>query len=70
MAKEPLRIAIRQGKTWTVDNWKSIDFNQEEGWQQAINIFEDRIRGRFLDVIESIQDKVGTGFAIMALEIL
>ena len=41
---QPARIAIRGGKTWTVDDWKKIDFASEVGWQQAFEIFEDRMR--------------------------
>ncbi len=64
------RIAIRGDKTWTVKEWKEIDFSQEDGWKQAFTIFEDRIRGRFLDVVENFERKNGTGFAVMALDCL
>lgn len=67
---ESTRIAIRGNKVWTIDDWKKIDFSQEAGWQKAIDIFEDRIRGRFLDVIERIEAVNGSGFAVMALDCL
>lgn len=64
------RIAIRGSKTWTIKDWEEIDFSQEPGWQKAIDIFEDRIRGRFLDVIDIFECKNGAGFAVMALDCL
>lgn len=68
---EPLRIAPRRdGRYWTVEDWKATDFSNEEGWQKAIDIFEDRIRGRFLGVVEKIQCHTFSGFAIMALDCL
>ena len=42
----------------------------EEDWQQATRIFEDRIRGRFLNVIDAIKCQRGSGFAVMALDCL
>jgi len=68
---EPLRIApSRYGGHWTVEDWKALDFSAEEGWQRAIDIFEDRIRFRFLDIVEAIQDYEFSGFAVMALDCL
>jgi hypothetical protein len=64
------RIAIRGAKTWTIKEWKEIDFLQEPGWQKAIEIFEDRIRGRFLDVIDIFECRNGAGFAVLALDCL
>jgi hypothetical protein len=67
----PLRIApSRHGGHWTVEDWKALDFSTEEDWQTAIDIFEDRIRGRFLGIVEAIQDYEFSGFAIMALDCL
>jgi len=69
--EEPLRIApSRYGGHWTVEHWKALDFSTEEGWQRAIDIFEDRIRGRFLGMVEAIQDYEFSGFAVMALDCL
>lgn len=64
------RIAIRGSKTWTIKDWEEIDFSQEPGWQKAIDIFEDRIRGRFLDVIDMFSCHNGAGFAVLALDCL
>lgn len=67
---ESTRIAIRGSKAWTIEDYKKIDFSLESGWQKAIDIFEDRIRGRFLDVIDRIEGIDGAGFAVMALDSL
>jgi hypothetical protein len=68
--EDELRIAPRgHGKHWTVDDWKELDFDKEAGWQKAIDIFEDRIRFRFLEPARSM-DHEGAGFAIMALDCL
>jgi len=64
------RIAIRGAKTWAIKDWNEIDFSQETGWVKAINIFEDRIRGRFIDVIDTFSCRNGAGFAVMALDCL
>ena len=64
------RIAIRGDRTWTINDWEEIDFSQDPGWQKAINIFEDRYRGRFLDIIDIISCRNGAGFAVMALDCL
>lgn len=70
-APEPLRIApSRHGGHWIVEDWKALDFSTEEGWQRGIDIFEDRIRGRFLGIVEAIQDYEFSGFAVMALDCL
>jgi hypothetical protein len=64
------RIAIRGTNTWTIKDWKDLDFTQESDWQKAIDIFENRIRGRFLDIIDLVSRKNGAGFAVMALDCL
>lgn len=66
-----MRIAPRRGGgDWTVRDWLAIDFNTEEGWQKAIDIFEDRIRGRYLDIVSEFEDLPYAGFAVLALDCL
>lgn len=57
---------------------KFVDLNlsmcsKEEKWEEAIEIFEDRIRGRYLNVIREMINNKNThidGFCIMALNCL
>jgi len=55
---------------YKTDDWKDLDFSNEEDWQKAIVIFEDRIRGRFLKFIDLIKDYEFSGFAVLALDCL
>ena len=45
-------------------NWDESD------WNTAVYIFEDRIYGRFLNIIETIEKKLFSGFSVMALDCL
>lgn len=65
----------------SVEDWLKIDFSKEEGWQKAIDIFVDRIKVRFLDQIDRIQEKYYyedgidyrsdfAGFSVLALDSL
>lgn len=63
---EPIRISPH----YTVNHWRSISFTTEEEWQKAIDIFEDRIYGRFLKVVEFIEHYEYAGFAVLALDCL
>lgn len=60
----------RYGGDWTVADYKVIDFSTEEGWQKAIDIFEDRIRNRFLNIVDNIENLPDSGFAVMGLDCL
>jgi len=53
---------------FTDENWRVLDFSVEDGWQKAVNVFEDRISGRFLNVIRLIEDYKWSGFAVLALD--
>ena len=63
---KPMRISPE----YNVDDWNSLTFSTEDEWQKAIDIFEDRIRGRFLDMIGAIEAHEYAGFAVMALDCL
>lgn len=71
MGKESLRIAPKgRWKHWTVEDYQKIDFSKEDGWQKAIDIFEARIRGRFLNIINEIEGVEYAGFSVMAIACL
>lgn len=64
---------------WTVADWSRLDLGgendlgNEKDWETAIQIFEDRIKGRFIDAIEILKNEDDNsktrrfGFAIMSL---
>lgn len=67
-----VRIAPRrdgQGD-WTVADYKKLTFDTEEDWRTAVTIFEDRIRERFLNIVDAIENMPYAGFAVMALDCL
>lgn len=53
-----------------VEDWKKLDLTNEKDWLIAIEIFEDRIRGSFLGLLEGIESKEYAGFVVMALDCL
>jgi hypothetical protein len=62
--------SMRISPNYTVRDYKNLDLSTEEGWQKAINIFEDRIRGRFLKFIDRIECCEFSGFIVMAIDCL
>ena len=63
---QPMRIS----PNCTVDDWEALAFTVEEDWQKAVNILEDRLRGRFFDIVAEIKDHPFAGFAVLALDCL
>lgn len=67
-------------KNWEDTDWKALTFASEHDWDMAIEIFEDRIRYRYLDAVQVLQDDDNEyhrihkqrrfGFAMMALDCL
>jgi len=55
---------------YTVDDYRNLTFSPEDEWQKAIDIFKDRIRGRFLKPISCIEGYTYAGFAVLALDCL
>lgn len=66
MMKYPMKIS----PTYSIADWKKLDFSAEGDWPTAVAIFEDRIRGRFLDMVDKIEDRPFAGFAVLALDCL
>lgn len=69
------------GETFISERYKKEDFinlnlsmrSNEEDWSKAIDIFEDRIKGRYLDIIDRIINDgclMIDGFSVMALNCL
>jgi len=61
---------MRISPHYTDDDWRKLSFSTEDEWQTAIDIFEDRFRGRFLEPISRIEGYTCAGFAVLALDCL
>src|SRR6267143_3075965 len=65
-AEGSMRISPR----FTADDWLQLDRSNQADWPHALEIFTDRIQGRFLDPIRRLRSYNGSGFAILALDSL
>ena len=63
---EPMKISPR----FTSGDWFRLDRANESDWPRALEIFRDRIEGRFLQPMRSILRNKRSGFAILALDSL
>ncbi len=59
--------ALRISPHYTQKQWNEA-FASGEDWKTAIDIVEDRIRGRWLDAADRLLDGSHSGFAILALD--
>jgi hypothetical protein len=59
----PLKLSPR----YTEKHWSDA-FDGREDWETAINIVEDRIKGRWLDAGDRLLNEPHSGFAIIALD--
>lgn len=59
----PLKLSPR----YSEKHWNDA-FDGREEWDAAINIVEDRIKGRWLDAADQLLDEPNSGFAILALD--
>lgn len=59
---------------YSTADWNKLDLSDpssnDDDWEQATEIFEDRIRGRFLNIVENIQSMPYSGFVVMAIDCL
>jgi len=55
---------------FAVDDWYNIKFETESDWIEAIEIFKDRIEGRFLKYVRQIQEDEFAGFMILGIDCL
>jgi hypothetical protein len=67
---ENLIRAMRISPKYTDAHWKALTFTTEADWQRGVDIFEDRIRRRFLDTIQHFERMEFAGFAVLALDCL
>lgn len=59
---------------YTTENYDALDLSDPTenlgDWELAILMFEDRIRGRFLDIVDHVQSLSFSGFVVMAIDCL
>jgi hypothetical protein len=59
---------------YSTADWNRLDlsnpFSKDDDWGIGIEIFEDRIRGRFLNIVGNIQSAPFSGFVVMAIDCL
>jgi hypothetical protein len=55
---------------YQVSDWTRLDFTKKSDWTKAVAILHDRIEGRFLRMVENIEDDKFSGFAALALDCL
>jgi len=75
---KPSNTDFKISPKYKASKWLSLDLTQKDSadWQTAVDIFDDRIKGRFLkqvQVLESNSDsqiRYFSGFAIMAIDCL
>lgn len=53
------------GKSWTSKEW--LEAKKNDDWNKMIQIFADRINGRYFIFIKKIKEHPYSGFAVMAL---
>ena len=55
---------------YRLNHWKALKFDKEDDWRKAIEIVEDRIRGRFVTWIDKLAPEQFSGFVVIALDCL
>jgi hypothetical protein len=66
MTVSDFRISPKYHKS----DWDKLAFNTQEDWVAAIDIVEDRIKGRLIQWIDQIEPSRFSGFAMVALDCL
>lgn len=70
MKNKPMEIS----PNYSTEDWNALDLsNPTENnalWERAISIFEDRIRGRFIDIVDKIRSMPYSGFVVLAIDCL
>ncbi|UCD18320.1 MAG: hypothetical protein JSV44_05255 [Candidatus Zixiibacteriota bacterium] len=61
---------MRISPKYSAHDWHRLTFQTEEEWHQGVDIFQERVRERFLNPISRIEDCPYSGFAVLALDCL
>jgi hypothetical protein len=59
---------VRISRNYKTEDWRSINFSSEAGWQKAIDVLDDRLRTRYLEHIEVLLKRETSGFVVLALD--
>ena len=59
--------SVKISPHFSVEDWKKLNLSSEKDWLIAIEIFEDRIRGSFLGLLEGMESRENAGFVVMTL---
>ena len=55
---------------YRLSSWQALTFQSEHDWLTAVDIIEDRIKGRFMRWVDEIIDERYSGFVVVALDCL
>lgn len=61
---------MRISPKYIVSDWQKLNLTKEEDWVKAIEIFKDRLEGRFLNFIGLLEKYEFSGLLIMAVDCL
>jgi len=61
---------MRISPKYTANDWHELTFTTEDEWHRAVDIFQERVRERFLEPINRIENCPYAGFAVLALDCL
>lgn len=59
-----LRISVK----YTVEDWNRLDGAEPFDWEKGVEIFRDRMEGRYLDVLDRLQKMRNSGFILLAMD--
>ena len=65
-----MTTSISISPKYTSEDWEKLQFHTADDWDKAVKMLEDRIIGRFFEVVARIRQYGYAGFAILALDCL
>ena len=68
-----MAVHMKISPNYSTRDWRILDLtlgSTEEDWRTGIEIFQDRIKGRYFDYMDQIEGGIYSGFAVMALSCL
>jgi hypothetical protein len=59
---------LRISRNFEAQDWSTLDFSTEAGWEQAVEILRDRLQTRYLEHIRALLKRKTSGFVVLALD--